>query len=420
MSTSSAADSAALAAAAAAAAAAQAAARASAIEMWTLYAIGVIITVLRTYARVKAVGFKNLRADDYLAWAAAVFYTTQTSLGYSIGAVAEGFANNGMTDAEREALSPSDPEFALRVIGSKIQVAGWSSYATLTFLLKMAVLVFYIRLTEGLGRRYRMRIWIGFGLVGGTFIASILTILLGCMPFHKYWQINPDPGNICEAGVSLPIVWVTFSSNILTDIYLIMIPIPMLWSSTLRLYKKVLSTIVLGAGIFVLVAATLKTVYVLTDPVNGGQLAGSWGIREIFVSILTTNLPMIFPLMKVWFRPLFGSILNSTRKEYKTPSGFRTIGGGGGSGGGGGDNSNNRTINRKGPASVNPMTNISFTESEERMMNDVQLKVYANGQHAADNKNRTGIVVSNEVEVTSEDRNSHNGDNRATRVHEQW
>jgi uncharacterized oligopeptide transporter (OPT) family protein len=48
---------------------------------------------------------------------------------------------------------------------------------------------------QGLTRRYRMPIWIGFGLVGTTIIASILAILLSCLPFEKYWQINPDPGS---------------------------------------------------------------------------------------------------------------------------------------------------------------------------------------------------------------------------------
>src|SRR5690606_21791930 len=68
---------------------------------------------------------------------------------------------------------------------------------------------------------------------------------------------------VCQAAISKPILWVSFSSNVLTDIYLIMIPLPMLWRSSLRPVKKIASTIVLGAGIFVLVCATLKSVFVL-------------------------------------------------------------------------------------------------------------------------------------------------------------
>lgn len=42
------------------------------VELWTLYAFGFLVTVLRTYARITAVGIRELRADDYLIWIAIV------------------------------------------------------------------------------------------------------------------------------------------------------------------------------------------------------------------------------------------------------------------------------------------------------------------------------------------------------------
>jgi hypothetical protein len=135
---------------------------------------------------------------------------------------------------------------------------------------------------SGLGRRYRLRVHVGFGLVIAGFLASIVAIFAACRPFHGYWQINPDPGSelpfqlnsillcplltpidVCQAAVSRPVVWSTFAANVTTDIYLIMIPLPLLWGSSLRLLEKIASSIVLGAGIFVLVCATIKTVYVI-------------------------------------------------------------------------------------------------------------------------------------------------------------
>lgn len=59
-------------AAAAAAEAAAAAARASLIRLWTLFSVGVSVTILRTYARCRAVGVRNFRADDFLVWIAIV------------------------------------------------------------------------------------------------------------------------------------------------------------------------------------------------------------------------------------------------------------------------------------------------------------------------------------------------------------
>lgn len=60
--------------------AAQAAAQAAAqkamdqftIEAWTLLGVGILVTLIRTYARVRTVGWKGLQADDYLVWLGVV------------------------------------------------------------------------------------------------------------------------------------------------------------------------------------------------------------------------------------------------------------------------------------------------------------------------------------------------------------
>ncbi|QBZ63072.1 hypothetical protein PoMZ_11965, partial [Pyricularia oryzae] len=440
-----------------AAAAAQAAAAAAAaegfhrftIELWTLFTIGALTTILRTYARIKANGFANLRADDYLVWVGLIGYASQCSLGYSIGNVAKGFANNGMTPEERANLDPNSPEYRFRIIGSQIQIAGWTMYSTLIWSLKLSMLFFYMRLVEGLGRRYRVRIYVGFFLVISTFLSTILTIFLGCRPFRNYWQISPDPGNQCQPAVSDPIVWSSFAANVATDIYLIAIPLPLLWGSTLRLGKKIASTIVLGAGIFVLVCAILKTIYVLVDPLDGAQLAGQWGTREAFTAVMTTNLPMIFPLIRQILRPYLPTALRSTKKEYKTPedraggNNVRTIGGGARNGdletgasstvGGSGASRTNayaksRSAARDSGANFHHMgtSTLTFTESEERIVDDHDIKLRGIKRSAERGgadlvPPERGIVVSNEVEVRSEHRTSQDKDiPGGQRVHEHW
>lgn len=60
--------------AAAAAAMEEASARAqhAVVVIWTLFAVGVYVTCLRTYSRIKMVGVKRLQPDDYLVWVAVV------------------------------------------------------------------------------------------------------------------------------------------------------------------------------------------------------------------------------------------------------------------------------------------------------------------------------------------------------------
>ena len=74
---------------------------------------------------------------------------------------------------------------------------------------------------------------------------------------------NTASPDVCQPAISKPVIAVTFAANSLTDPYLILIPIPMLWKSSLKLLKKVATTVVLSAGVFVLVCATLKSIFIL-------------------------------------------------------------------------------------------------------------------------------------------------------------
>ncbi|KAF2445832.1 hypothetical protein P171DRAFT_431224 [Karstenula rhodostoma CBS 690.94] len=373
------------------------------VELFTLYALGVSFTILRTYARIVAVGVRDLRVDDYLIWLAILIYSAQCALGYNVGVAAHGLDNSGMTPAQRSALSPDDPEYELRLIGAKIQLAGWTSASCLLWTLKLCVVFFYLRLHDGL-TRYRIRIHIAIGLIATTFVALIMTIYLSCRPFNHYWQISPDPGNTCQAAVSRPIIWVMFIGNVSTDAYLFVIPLPMLWQSSLKTYKKLAATLVLSGGILIVVCAILKSVFVLVDPVHGGQLAAAWGTRETFIAVITTNLPMVFPLLKIWLKPWLPTTLNSgsNRKVYKAHgSGFVSIGGGGAS-------ATNRS--RPGQPSRDASRNMSFdNDSEEHIVRSeagINLRSLQTVGGTQRSLKKNDIMVSTHVTVTRADASS--------------
>ncbi|KAI1821583.1 hypothetical protein F4861DRAFT_453759 [Xylaria intraflava] len=358
--------------AAAAKAAAASAFKQFATEDFALFAVGLIVTLTRTFARVKQVGFKGLQGDDYLVWVAMLIYAAETALAYSVGAVAMGLANNGMTDEQRRTLDPNSTEYHTRVTGCKIQLSGWSTYSALLWTLKASLLVFYIRLTAGLGRTYLRRIYIGFAILASTYLAATLNLFLGCRPFYRYWQIYPDPGDTCQPAVSTRIVWVYASLNIISDLYLLSIPIPMLWHTTLALPKKLGLIVLFSGGIFIIVCALIRAVLIVEDPVGGAQVAGSWAVRETFVAVVTTNLPMVFPLISGWVRPLITTIARSVRSgsyEKSTDGKFKrslaTFGGG----------LSGRNGQGRSPRTANPLTGLTFTESEERMLSQGQVKL---------------------------------------------
>ncbi|KAM0200698.1 hypothetical protein ACHAPA_008703 [Fusarium lateritium] len=83
-----------------------------------------------------------------------------------------------------------------------------------------------------------------------------------------------------------------------------MIPMPMLWKAAMPWPQKAGLITLFSCGLFVTMAAILRVVHLVANPVNGAQLAASWAVRETFVAIMTTNIPMLFPTFKKWAVPI--------------------------------------------------------------------------------------------------------------------
>lgn len=267
------------------------------IEAFTLLSLAVVVIGVRTGARLSMVGIRNFQADDYLMPLAAVVYGLETGAAYCVGAKWKGVANNSMTDAQRAALSPDSEEFFLRVGGSKTQIMGWSLYTLLLWLLKACMAVFYSRLTSGL-MNMKLRIRLAYVFIGVTYVAVICSILFGCHPMHKNWQIYPNPGIYCQPAVSPIDVYMTVTLNVATDLYLITIPAPMLFKARLPWWEKCELLILFSGGFFVMAAGILRCVLIITAGANGAQQAGSWACRETFVAVVIGNVPMIYPVIR--------------------------------------------------------------------------------------------------------------------------
>lgn len=158
----------------------------------------------------------------------------------------KGLANNGMTPDQREALQPSDPEWQLRVNGSKTHVIGLLLYTTVLWLLKGCWVVYYSRMTDGIRSRRRVVFWTAI-IIPVTYVACLLVAFLKCIPFNKQWQIYPEPSSqsqTYEPFCFLLVTWLThlldscspaisylqtifvMAMNTLTDFLLMSIPIP--------------------------------------------------------------------------------------------------------------------------------------------------------------------------------------------------
>ncbi|KAI0123185.1 hypothetical protein BJ170DRAFT_659960 [Xylariales sp. AK1849] len=285
-------------------------------EEFTLLGVGLAVILVRVISRIRAVGFGKLYWDDYLMSIAACIYIIETSLAWAVDALWQGKANNGLSDAARAAVVTGSEEYWLMVGGSKTQIAGQNSYTALLWTLKTSVCCFYFRLTKSL-EGYRFRIKVGFAFIFISWFTVHITLLAGCSPFHRYWQIYPDPGNFCQAAISYIFIITSVVLDILTDAYLLSIPLPMLWMANIpKIRKAGLLTIFSGAT-FVMAAALIRCIIIMRDPIDGAPNSGYWACRETFVAVITSNLPVIWSSVRVLIRNLSSSPQALSQRSQK-------------------------------------------------------------------------------------------------------
>lgn len=108
--------------------------------------------------------------------------------------------------------------------------------------------------------------------------------------------------------------------NVLTDVYIMACPVPMLWATSLRPAKKAALAMLFGCGVFVCACAAVRTALMLHDPVNSGAIAGLWSCRETLVATFAANLPAVFPLLKLLSGRLFASVSGSLMRSSSASS----------------------------------------------------------------------------------------------------
>ena len=116
-------------------------------------------------------------------------------------------------------------------------------YNTALTLVKLSALLFYHRLF-GTTRSFRIALWITAGICLGWFIAIDFMAIFVCVPVEKYW--NPIiPGHCLNQqktflGTAVP--------NIVTDLIILLLPMPMVWKLQTRLSLKIYLVFTFVAG----------------------------------------------------------------------------------------------------------------------------------------------------------------------------
>ncbi|PYH31977.1 uncharacterized protein BO87DRAFT_441454 [Aspergillus neoniger CBS 115656] len=283
-------------------------------EAFTLLSLGLLFIIVRIYVRWSQVGGPlNFAVDDYLMPLAGAVFIGETVAAHLVRSKFNGLTNSYMTDEQRAAVDPASKEYYDRQWGSKIQIIGWSLYAMILWLIKFCVAIYYSRLTSGLNH-LPARVRFAYILLGVTYLVVGLTIVLGCQPMHKNWQINPNPGNICQPTKSTLSVLIVVIPNVITDLYLMSIPLPLLWAVKISIRQKLTLMALFSSAAFIIMADIIRAVTILTAGPDGAVAGSQWACRETFVSIVVANLPIIQPLLRKGASKIGLSVLFSSAR----------------------------------------------------------------------------------------------------------
>jgi hypothetical protein len=98
---------------------------------------------------------------------------------------------------------------------------------------KMSLLLFYLRVFPQ--QKFRLLCYAGLAFVGCSGFVYIIATIFQCTPIHHYWDRTIFGGHCI---LSAPF-WISYATvNIITDFYILCLPMPLLWKLTLSNKNK--------------------------------------------------------------------------------------------------------------------------------------------------------------------------------------
>ena len=135
-----------------------------------------------------------------------------------------------------ELHTPNDHTDAELALSQKLIIVSRLGYAAFLWCLKMCIGTFYLRMTARANYMRRSGMFLHC-FIAVTFVGVFLSIMLECRPLSLWWHIDHVNPPKCQKGTANLLTMA--ATNIVTDILLILFPIPLLWRMKLSTAKCV-------------------------------------------------------------------------------------------------------------------------------------------------------------------------------------
>ncbi|KAF3034920.1 hypothetical protein E8E12_006229 [Didymella heteroderae] len=245
-------------------------------------AASIISTGLRLYA--KRFGKNGIHLDDYLITIATICLIGQCASGLGYGPP-HGMGRHVIYVSEYDRMMVRKGDFVFSHF-----------YDFALVFVKLGILAFYWRVFVHPVFRKVVLATAAFIIAWG--IGITITLFLVCRPLRAYWDRTVE-------GTCLTIVTFTYFtniSNLITDIWIFLMPVPMIWHLQLQTKKKLLLSLIFCIGLATCVVSSLRLTVVLGHGSPNFTWyyvpLGAYSVFEPLGGILCTNLPIIWHMIR--------------------------------------------------------------------------------------------------------------------------
>ncbi|CAI7644391.1 unnamed protein product [Penicillium glandicola] len=266
--------------------------------------LATFITAVRIFTRTFLV--KQMGADDYVILVSLAF--SWAFFGLMIGEVYHGMGEHYID------IPPATLKAQMIYFWASVPI-----YQTSLISTKMSILLQYKRVFST--PRMRLACWILIGFLGLYGTWTILSAWFNCVPLAKFW--DPTVPGFCFDKKAL---WFSNSAiHIVTDILILIYPMPVLKSLQLPKRQKYALMAVFALGGFVLITSVLrlKSIFVISnsdDPTYDNVGAAAWSAVECNVAIICACLPGTRAFLSKLLPHIFSTRSNGYRSKTTAPS----------------------------------------------------------------------------------------------------
>lgn len=255
-------------------------------EILWVYSVPIAVAILSTGMRLwaKRYGRNGITLDDYLILLATSCLLVQCSLGLAWG------PPNGM-GRHVNVVTPHQ-----QMIVRKGDYIFSHFYDIALVSVKLGILAFYYRVfVHSLFRRVVLAL---AALVLAWGIGITVTLFLACRPLSAYWDVNV-PG---ECLKMITFTYFTNIFNLITDVFIFLLPVPIIWHLQLQTKKKLMLSLIFCLGLGTCVVSSMRLTIILgrgsPDFTWYYVPLGAYSVFEPLGGILATNLPIIWHMFR--------------------------------------------------------------------------------------------------------------------------